>query len=70
MYEWNTSPGQEPPLLGSTEPIEVGADYDESASWVVPSDIDDPPLHHLLVFTRDQGSAAYRQTDRYDLPSP
>lgn len=68
VWEWNTSPSEVPARIATTEPVEVAADYDETASWEIISPISAPPIHHITVLSRNQGSAQYRETDRYDVP--
>jgi Big-like domain-containing protein/List-Bact-rpt repeat protein len=54
-------------FFGDTEPVDVPAGYDETLTLEVPGP-SQGPINWVLVFTRDQGSAAYRQTDRFDFP--
>lgn len=68
FYGLPTSPNGPNTFFGSTEPVEVDADYDESPTYTVRTSPDEPPLEYILAFTRDHGSATYRQTDRFDLP--
>jgi hypothetical protein len=68
FYGLPTSPNGPETFFGATEPVEVDTAYDESPSYQVRDSPEDPPVTYLLVFTRDQGSATYRQTDRYDIP--
>jgi hypothetical protein len=55
-------------FYGRTEPLEVEADYEETRTLDVEGN--GPPVGQVLVFSRDQGSAAYRETDRFDFPPP
>jgi hypothetical protein len=58
-------------FFGGTEPVEVPSGYEESPSWEVPSGSEPNGIflvQWILVFTRDQGSAQYRQTARFDFP--
>lgn len=54
-------------FLAATEAVEVGTGYDESPSYQVRTFFD-PPVKYVLAFTRNEGSAVYQQTDRYDVP--
>jgi hypothetical protein len=56
-------------FFGETEPVEVNAGYDETVTWVMSGRVTGP-IGWLLVFTRDQGSALYRQSARFDFPDP
>jgi hypothetical protein len=58
-----TSPNGAETSMGETEPVEVTASYDETLSYSLGSNTF---VTHVLVFTRDNGSAQYRQTDRFD----
>lgn len=68
FYGLPTTPNGSDTFFGTTEGVEVAAGYDESPCYTVQTSPTDPPLSYLLVFSRDQGSAKYRQTDRYDVP--
>jgi hypothetical protein len=69
FYGLPTSPNGPETFFGTTEPVEVDTAYDESVTYTVRSSNDGPPVDHILAFTRDQGSAQYRQTDRFDFPT-
>lgn len=60
-----TSPNGSPEFMGASEPVEVGADYEETLRYEVSAATF---ADYVLVFTRDAGTAAYRQTDRFDFP--
>jgi hypothetical protein len=52
-------------FFGESEPIDVGAGYDETLTFEIPG----PTQGHVdwvIVYTRDQGSAVYHQSDRHD----
>lgn len=54
-------------FFGRSEPVDVDAEYDEAVPYDLTSDV---PVTHALVFSRNEGSATYRETDRYDFPDP
>jgi hypothetical protein len=58
-----TSPNGPETFMGETEPVEVGADYEETLTYDVGTS---SFVSYVLVFTRDEGTAQYRQTDRFD----
>jgi hypothetical protein len=64
------TPNGDDSYFGRTEAVEVAAGYDETVSWEFTTGT--TPgfsfINWLLVFSRDQGSAQYRQTDRHDFP--
>jgi hypothetical protein len=55
-------------FFGTTEPVEVPTGYEETVLYELSGPLQGP-LGWVLVFTRDQGSAVYRQTARFDFPS-
>ena len=64
----NVNGGRE--LYGETEPVEVFEGYDEMRAWdFFTGTAPDGALilTHITVFTRDQGSAQYYETSRFDL---
>lgn len=68
FYGLPTSPNGPDTYFGRTEPVDVPTGYKEKVTWQVATDLSDPPVTYLLIFTRNQGSATYRQTSRCEFP--
>ena len=67
LWGYPTSPNGVDESFGETEPVEVTADYDETmTSHITTEDF----VKYVVVFTRNAGSAVYRQTARFDFPAP
>jgi hypothetical protein len=49
--------------LGDTEPVEVGANYDAQVSYRLDPE---PEAVFVVVFTRDETSTKFLETDRFD----
>lgn len=63
-----TSPSGPDRLFATSEPIEVGPTYSETLSYNVPSGTTGTTgrVAWIIAYTRDVGSATYRQTSRFD----
>lgn len=62
-----TIPNGSDTFMGETEAVEVSEDYEETVTYEIGTE---SFATYVLVFSRDQGSAQFRQTHRFDLPQP
>lgn len=67
VWGYATSPGAGDTFMGESEPVEVEEDYEETVRYEVGT-FTYPK--YVFVFTRNQGSATYSQTSRFDFPPP
>jgi hypothetical protein len=60
-----TTAGGPDTFLGATDPVEVDADYDAEVSFDLSPE---PDATFVIVFTRDDASTKFLETDRFDFP--
>ena len=65
-WSLRTSPSGQHRLWGASTPVDVGPHYEETLAYAIPTS--GSKIDWLIVYTRDPGSAANRQSDRFDFP--